>query len=93
MKTVRLDTSDLTGKREVLVRMGEALGFPGHYAANLDALADCLGDLTDPTGLEWSGWQTFQADDPAAFGQVVLVLDDRTEQQPAFAVWLLDATD
>lgn len=93
MRTVRLDTADLASKREVLVRMGEALGFPGYYGANLDALADCLADLGEPTGLEWAGWQTFQAQDPAAFGQVVLVLDDRTEQQPAFAVWLLDPTD
>lgn len=93
MRMVRLDTADLADKRAVLVRMGEVLGFPGHYGANLDALADCLADLGEPTGLEWSGWQTLQADDPAAFGQVVLVLDDRTDKEPAFAVWLLDPTD
>lgn len=91
MRIVRVDTSDLGGKREVLERMGEAFGFPDYYGANLDALADCLADLAEPTTLEWSGWQTLQADDPAGFGQVVLVLDDRTEQEPAFAVWLLEA--
>lgn len=93
MRTVSLDTADTGDKREVLVRLGAALGFPDHYGANLDALADCLADLTEPTGLEWAGWQTLQADDPTAFGQVVLVLDDRSEQEPAFAVWLLDPTD
>lgn len=28
-----------------LKAIGEALGFPDHYGANLDALADCLGDV------------------------------------------------
>lgn len=32
-------------KHEVLVAFGEALGFPGYYGANLDALNDCLQDL------------------------------------------------
>ncbi|WP_224386278.1 barstar family protein [Pseudonocardia sp. ICBG1293] len=30
----------------VLSAFGRALGFPGYYGHNLDALADCLGDLS-----------------------------------------------
>jgi RNAse (barnase) inhibitor barstar len=90
MRTIRLDTADLADKREVLTRFGEAFGFPEYYGRNLDALADCLAELTEPTALEWTGWQTLQAADPSAFGRITLVLDDRAEQAPAFAVWLLE---
>ena len=92
MKTVRLDTADTDAREEVLARLGVALGFPAHYGRNLDALADCLAELAEPTGLEWSGWQTLQADDPTGFGRIMLVLDDRTDAEPAFAVWLLEPT-
>lgn len=91
MRTVRLDTADLADKREVLTRIGEAFGFPDYYGRNLDALADCLGDLAEPTALEWSGWETLQAADPAAFGKIVLVLDDRADVAPPFTVFLVDA--
>lgn len=91
MRTVRLDTAPTGDKREVLIRMGEAFGFPDYYGANLDALADCLADLAEPTTLEWSGWETLQASDPTSFGRIVLVLDDRADVEPAFTVFLVDA--
>ncbi len=93
MTTVALDTSGLSTKVEVLTRMGEVLGFPDHYGRNLDALADCLADLTGPLRLEWTGWETFQAEEPQAFGQVLLVLDDHADETEDFAVWLVADAD
>ena len=43
---------------EFLARIGDTLGFPDYYGANLDALGDCLNDLTDPVVLLWDGWAT-----------------------------------
>ncbi len=62
------------GKREVLSAIGEALGFPEHYGRNLDALADCLGDLTDDVVLVWDGWSVLAGEDRAAFDLVLRVL-------------------
>lgn len=91
MRTVSVETAGLTTRDAVLAALGEALGFPDYFGRNLDALADCLGDLDEPIRLEWSGWQDLQATDATGFGRVLLVLDDRAEEPPAFSVWLVDA--
>lgn len=42
----------MTGDRKWLLdAIGKALSFPRWYGANLDALADCLTELTRPTAL------------------------------------------
>ena len=40
-----LDGWEIEHKAEFLSAVGEALDLPSHYGQNLDALADCLGDL------------------------------------------------
>lgn len=75
-------------RRTVLRGIGRALGFPSHYGANLDALWDCLTDLTEPTALVWRGWQSFAAEHAGDWAKVRLVLDQRGELQPSFAVIL-----
>jgi hypothetical protein len=42
---------DLTDARMAVAVLGDELGFPDWYGRNLDALADCLTDLTVPTAL------------------------------------------
>ncbi len=42
---LRCDCSAAASKADVLARLGEGLGLPAHYGANLDALYDCLTDL------------------------------------------------
>jgi len=41
-------------RRDALVAIGRALGFPDHYGINLDALYDCLTDLPDRNAA--AGW-------------------------------------
>jgi RNAse (barnase) inhibitor barstar len=65
-------------KAELLVAIGLALGFPDHYGANLDALNDCLRDLTGPAVLLWDGWSTLARDDERTFTAVVQILGDHT---------------
>ncbi|WP_435743916.1 barstar family protein [Nocardioides sp. SYSU DS0663] len=65
-------------KAAVLEALGDALGFPDWWGRNLDALADCLGDIEAPsrTLLLWDGWAGFAADDPRGFGLVRRLLAD-----------------
>jgi len=76
--------------REALVRIGEALHFPGYYGVNLDALTDCLRDLPGPTALVWRGWKQLAVSDPDGWARLVPVLRMGAEGQPPFAVLLAD---
>ena len=51
MKTYRLDVSDIATKEAFHLAIGELLSLPEHYGKNLDALFDCLSDLTEHTQL------------------------------------------
>lgn len=62
----------------VLAEIGRALRFPGYYGRNLDALEECLTDLSWlPEGevvLVWDGDQLLHRSDPAGYASVVEVL-------------------
>lgn len=62
-----------TTKAEVLAAIGEALAFPDHYGRNLDALEDCLRDLSGPTVLLWDGWSTLARADERTFGVLLRI--------------------
>ncbi|WP_275426238.1 barstar family protein [Nocardioides daejeonensis] len=73
-----VDGWTLTGRDQVLTAFGEALSFPEHYGRNLDALADCLADLTVDTVLLWDGWAVLLEEDLAGFLGVLAVLTDHS---------------
>jgi hypothetical protein len=70
----------VTSKAEALDAIGVALSFPAWYGRNLDALHDCLVDLSWlPAGehvLIWAGHRQFQAADPDGYRAMLAVLDD-----------------
>jgi RNAse (barnase) inhibitor barstar len=70
----------VTSKVEALDAIGSALKFPSWYGRNLDALYDCLIDLSwQPAGehvLIWTGYGELEATDPDGYRAVVAVLDD-----------------
>ncbi len=70
----------VTSKIEALDAIGAALNFPSWYGRNLDALYDCLVDLSwQPAGehvLIWTGYRELEAADPAGYRAVVSALDD-----------------
>ncbi len=91
-RLARLDGERARSKAEVLADLGRVLGFPAYYGANLDALAECLGDLCEDTVLLWEQWSHLAYDDPDAFTLVCRVLTDRSEPRdpasPALVVLL-----
>ena len=59
---VIIDCGGSADKKELHVRIADALDFPHWYGHNLDALMDCLTDL-DETHVTLTGWR--EVDFPA----------------------------
>jgi len=68
--------------------LADALGWPGYFGRNLDALWDCLTDLTDPTAVIVERWTVFARARPERWASILAVFADRCEVDPAFAVVL-----
>jgi RNAse (barnase) inhibitor barstar len=83
-----VDGVGLESRADVLRAIGEALAFPPHYGTNLDALNDCLRDLSGPTVLLWDAWSGFARGAPADFARVARVLGERDENDPVLQVLL-----
>jgi RNAse (barnase) inhibitor barstar len=79
-----LDGTDLDSKRRTLDGIAAVLDFPEWAGRNLDALFDCLTDLSWlPEGehvLVWSGFQNLAEHDPRAFNGINSVLRDAAER-------------
>jgi RNAse (barnase) inhibitor barstar len=87
----------VTSRAEALDAIGAALNFPAWYGRNLDALYDCLVDLSwQPNGehvLIWAGHRDLEVADPDAYRAVLAVLDDATAatSERPLSVLLADA--
>ena len=81
-----LDGAELISKRDALCGIAAVLSFPEWAGRNLDALYDCLTDLSWlPEGehvLIWSGHRTLAEHDPKAYRGISSVLRD-AETNPA----------
>lgn len=51
MKVVFLDGQKIGGIGQVHEIFSSSLSFPDYYGKNLDALHDCLTDISDPVGV------------------------------------------
>lgn len=62
--TVVLDTESVEDKEGFMAAVSYALGLPGWFGRNWDALAECLGDVPASTVLVWDGWTDMARADP-----------------------------
>lgn len=51
MKKVVLDFNGLDSKEEIQEYLAEKMKFPVYYRRNLDALYDCLTDISEPVAI------------------------------------------
>ncbi|HKR48843.1 MAG TPA: barstar family protein [Pseudonocardiaceae bacterium] len=76
----------VTSKADALDAIGAVLNFPVWYGRNLDALHDCLIDLSwQPAGehvLIWAGHRQLETADPDGYRAVLAVLEDATAANP-----------
>ncbi|MBN9099167.1 MULTISPECIES: barstar family protein [unclassified Pseudonocardia] len=70
-------------RRALLAAIGRELRFPAYYGGNLDALEECLGDLSWlPAGevvLVWDGSEALRQTDPRGHRVLLEVLAAATE--------------
>ena len=70
----------VTSQADALDAIGATLSFPAWYGRNLDALHDCLVDLSwQPDGehvLIWTGHRQLEVADPEGYHAVLAVLAD-----------------
>ena len=75
-----MDGTRIRGKDDFYDAVAAALSFPDWFGRNLDALHDCLGDLSWlPPGehvLVWSAPSVFRDADPVGYRAVADVLTD-----------------
>lgn len=71
--------------------LADALGLPGWFGRNLDALDEALGDLGRPTALVLTGWTAYARARPERWDGLLHVLQDRAEDaEPRLVVLLVD---
>ncbi|MDY4430073.1 barstar family protein [Evtepia sp.] len=56
MKTVTLDGAVLAAKEALHQTLAQTLAFPDWYGGNLDALFDCLTDLSEEVSITLLNW-------------------------------------
>ncbi|WP_027633744.1 barstar family protein [Clostridium hydrogeniformans] len=56
MKVIILDGSKLTSKEVFHKTIKNQLNFPSYYGENLDALWDCLTEITHPIKITWNNF-------------------------------------
>lgn len=67
----------------------DALGLPGWFGRNLDALDEALGDLAGPTALVLAGWTAYARARPERWEQLLHLLQERSDHDATPLVVLL----
>lgn len=65
------------------------LNFPDYFGRNLDALLDCLRDLSDNTALIWDDAGRLRQGDPAGYRGILAVLTQFERERPTAGVFVI----
>lgn len=61
MKEITIDCRGFVPRSDLHKALADALSFPDHYGNNLDALHDCLTDISEETRLRLLNWADAEA--------------------------------
>ena len=88
-RTIRLDGSRITNRKDMAVYMKEIFSFPETFGGNLDALHDCLLEVNVDTVIQLDEETLRTVCDEKYAWKVMRVLLDETEDNPHIRVKLL----
>lgn len=57
MKEITIDCRGFLPRSDLHKAFADALAFPDHYGSNLDALHDCLTDISEETRIRLLHWE------------------------------------
>lgn len=86
MNTVLIDLSKITTKEALNAALKEGLSFPDYYGGNLDALHDCLTDITEPTEVTFAGYKAAKKALEADFYAFRNVVEDSADENENLTV-------
>lgn len=88
MKECILECAAIHSRVELHEALASGLELPDYYGRNLDALADCLSEIGEPTRLTLRNWQLLDDRLGDYAGKFVYVLHTAAEENPVVQVEL-----
>lgn len=82
MARILIDCSLISSKEELHTAIRQELNFPDYYGMNLDALSDCLTDISNPTELSFVGYAQLEGDLQRYFRKAVWVIMCACSENP-----------
>ncbi len=82
MKKITLDGRKADSRKDFHLYVKKKLSLPEYYGCNLDALVDCLGDISEETQITLTHFDEFQAKLGAYHKGFIRVFEDMAKENP-----------
>ena len=86
MKTIIIDGNEIISMSEIHEVFAEELGFPDWYGKNLDALYDCLGDVTEEVEIIFENTSELEENLGISFQKLCRLLEDVSTENDYISV-------
>jgi ribonuclease inhibitor len=89
MNEIIIDGSAIFTSPDLHDALSAALSFPAHYGKNLDALYDCLTEISSDTHLQLRNWHHIEFHLKDYSGKAVYVFHCAQEENPHLSITLV----
>lgn len=86
MRTIELDLTQIQTVRALHLYLAYRLDFPPHYGKNLDALFDCLCEVSQPLRLRVASEPVASEEMRAYLPRLNRVMEDAASENPNLAI-------
>lgn len=86
MKTIIIDGNEIISMSDIHSIFAEELDFPEWYGKNLDALYDCLGDVTEEVEIIFENTDELEENLGISFKKLMRLLEDVSSENDYISV-------